>query len=283
MSEGDTQVGAPALENAYSEFFQPETADSQPTEPAETTGDDEAGETEESPSETSAETPKAESAKTGWEERYKEANSLIGRQGNELGELRKELAQLKEQLGKQQQPQKDPFEKFPGLKALDPEKLDFALQTGAAALERSLADHGLTIEDLKQAKQLAEYTSQQMTQEHLNREIGELRTKYGEETFKKYLPALQQVANSHPTLSPREAWKLATADDLEKGQTERARAMEKERKDRAKSADFGNERPTKTSSRMSSEDIQKLSPNGSGKPSPRFKALYKEAMREMGG
>ena len=281
MSDGDTQAEAPGLENAYGEFFKPETDDSPATdEAALETGDE--GETEESPSAT-ADTSKADTATTGWEDRYQELQQAYGKQGNELGQLRKEMAELKGTLEKQQ-PKQDPFEKYPQLKALDPDKRDFALQTSSAALERLLGDHGLTVDDLVQAKQSAEYATQQMTQEHLNREIGEIRAKYGEETFKKYLPVLQQVADAHPSLSPREAWKLATADDLEKGQAERAKALEKERKERAKSADFGNDRPAKPlSNRLSQEDIQKLSTKGSGRPSPRFKALYQEAMKEFGG
>lgn len=282
MSDGDTQAEAPGLENAYSEFFQPDTDESPATEDtAPETGSDEE-ETEDSASE-QADTSKADTAKTGWEGRYQELHQAYGKQGNELGQLRKELAELKGQLEKQQ-PKQDPLDKYPQLKALDPEKRDFALQTSSAALERLLGDHGLTIDDLVQAKRTADYTSQQVTQEHLNREISAIRQEFGEDTFKKYLPQLQAVADRHPTLSPREAWDLATAGDTRKSQAERAKAMEKERKERAKSADFGNERPAKPlSNRLSKDDIQKLSAIGSGKPSPRFKALYNEARRELGG
>lgn len=278
MSEGDTQEAAPELGNAYEQFFAPETESDLTTEPA-TDGGDEEGE---QPETKATETPKAEPATSDWERRYNEANSLIGRQGNELGQLRKEMAELKASL-QQQQPKVDPLEKYPGLKALDPEKRDFALQTSSAALERALQDRGLTIDDLVQGKRTAEAVQQQMTTEFLNREVGAIKQEFGEETFTKYLPALQAAADKHPTLSPREAWNLVTGEDSRKSQTDRAKALEKERKERAKSADFGNERPVKTSSRLSSEDIQKLSHKGSGKPSPRFKALYRETMKEMGG
>lgn len=282
MSEGDTPAEPTGLENAYGEFFQPDTEESPATEEtAKETGSDEE-ETEDSPSE-KADTSKADTAKTGWEGRYQELQQAYGKQGNELGQLRKELAELKSNLEKQQ-PKQDPLEKYPALKALDPDKRDFALQTSSAALERLLGDHGLTIDDLVQAKRTADYTSQQMSQEYLNREISAIRQEFGEDTFSKYLPNLQAVAEKHPTLSPREAWDMVTAADTRKSQAERAKAMEKERKERAKSADFGNERPAKPlSNRLSQDDIQKLSANGSGKPSPRFKALYKEAMRELGG
>lgn len=279
MSEGDTQEAAPELGNAYEGFFTPETESDLTTDTAEAGGEDEG----EQPESKTTETQKAEPASSDWEARYKEANTLIGRQGSELGQLRKEMAELKASLQTQQQTKTDPFEKYPGLKALDPEKRDFALQTSNAAIERALQDRGLTIDGLVQGMRTAEAVQQQMTQEFLNREVGAIRQEFGEEAFAKYLPALQAVADKHPSLSPREAWDMVTAADSRKSQTERAKAMEKERKERAKSADFGNERPVKTSSRLSQEDVQKLSNKGSGKPSPRFKALLRESMKELGG
>lgn len=279
MSEGDTQEAPSELENAYAGFFAPETESDLTTDAAEDGGDDKGEEAES----TQTETQKAAPANSDWETRYKEANNLIGRQGNELGQLRKEMADLKASLQTQQQTKTDPFEKYPQLKALDPEKRDFALQTSSAALERLLGDHGLTMEDIKQAKVNAEYATQRMTEDQMMREIGDLKREFGEESFGKYVPAMQKINAAHPDLSPQEVWDLATAKDSRKSQTERAKAMEKERKERAKSADFGNERPVKTSSRLSSEDVQKLSNKGSGKPSPRFKALYRETMKELGG
>lgn len=282
MNEGETQGEAPEMPSgAYSNFIgNSETA----TEEAQATEQESGGAEVEAPAETKAaettETSKAESTSGNWEERYTNLQRKFGEQGNELGNLRKEIEQLK----KGAEAKVDPFADDPTLKALNPEQKQMVLRGTDVAIKRLLADMGMSPTDLPQIKQMVNELYQTTTQNDLMREVSEIKKEFGEATFQKYLPKLEQVARTHPTLSPKEAWDLATAKDLRDGQTQKAKQLEAERKQRAASADFGKERPAKPmDGKLTQEALKKLSAVPQGRPSPRLVAIMREVKREMGG
>lgn len=280
MNEGDTQGEAPELPTGLYDGIIGKTDTAEDTQATEQ--ENGGSETEEAKAETAPDTPKAEPTKDNWEDRYTSLHRKFGEQGNELGNLRKQIDELKAQLGKPQQ-QQDPFANDPTLKALDPTQKDLVLRGTNVALERLLQDRGLTLDDVVKTKERAERIEQQMTQDMLAREVGEIRKEFGEQAFVKYLPQLQQIAQTHPTLSPREAWDLATARDSRSAQSEKAKQLEAERKQRAASADFGKERPAKPmDGKLTSEALKKLSAVPQGRPSPRFAAILREVKREFG-
>jgi hypothetical protein len=280
MSEGETQGESPELPTGlYDGILGKTETEETPATEQEDGGAD--AETQETAAE-AADTSKPESTTENWEERYTNLQRKFGEQGNELGELRKAVAELKANQTKQQPV--DPFADDPTLKALDPTQKNLVLRGTDVAMKRLLNDMGMDPTDLPKIKQMVTELSENTTRDAILREVGEIRKEVGEAAFAKNLPKLQAIANKHPSLSPHEAWKLATADDNREAQSKKVKALEAERKQRAASADFGKERPNKqTDGKLSQAELRKLSAKPQGRPSPRFAALLAETRREMGG
>ncbi len=277
-AEGGTQATESELpEGLYADVIgSSETPDDLTPDEPETDGEESADPEE------AAETPKPQDAtETNWEEKYRELESFVGKQGRETGER---IKALEAQLAKQQ-PKEDPFDSDPTLKSLDPSQKQMLMRAASVVLEQRLGDVGLTLDELPQLKQAVQQQTEEYTRTQINNEVNSLKEKFGEETFNRYIPQMQQLATRYPNLGPSEIFKMAAFEDLQKGQSERAKALEAERKQRAASADFGNERPAKSSNgKLTGEALKKLSAKGNaGTPSPRLKALLAEARRELGG
>lgn len=201
-----------------------------------------------------AETP-AEPTKTqtNWEERYSNADALIKRQGNELGELRKQNQQFMEMLKQRDAKSVDDPWNDPALKDVKPEQR----QVLSKAIDAILRERGLDTNKLSSYGNQLESLSLNFHKESMAREVGELRKEIGEEDWNKNLPAMQKYVDENPNsgLGFKDIYKLVSYDDIHKRYKERIQDGKQQRKEKAQ--DFG--KTTQKSQQKAGIDIDALS------------------------
>lgn len=276
-TEGDTQEAAPDdFDNAYESFLgQHEESDTE-AEPTDESAEE--SEPEESDTSENTEAPDATATEGGdsdWRKRYEELHSKFGQQGQEVGELKKQLNELRESQQKNQEPE-DPFADSALLSSLDENQKSLLLEAGRAAARQLLRESGLDPSELGNLKQTVEVQAQMAAQRDIESSIERVKEQYGSEEFQRRLPQMKEIASRNPGISVEDAFKLASYDDLKEGQSKRVEKLTKERGARAASADFGRESPNKPNSnpKLSMNELLKMPEK------QRFRAILKEQMRD---
>lgn len=230
-----------------------------------------------------AEQPKAE-PNTDWKKQYDELQKLGARQGNELGEARRQLRELQQQVErfKPKEEPKDPFEKNAYLKAL-PENQKQLLKEGVKAV---LDGMGVNLNELPQIKQRIENQEQIFRNSELREEVRRLKETVGEEMFNKHVEAVQdkydQMARSMglnywPQIPLEDVFNMVTAKELKSSLAERAKRNIEQRAQRVAAADTGKTSPkVKPPTGLDDEALAKMSPR------QRFNAILAEEQRRPG-
>ncbi len=226
-----------------------------------------------------AEAPKAETPTTDYKKQYEELQKLQSRQANELGNHRREMEQLKQELArfKPKEQAQNPLADDPWYRNLD-EKT-----RGTVDKMTELVAKKFGLDKLPNIEQRIQNQEHVFRQRELADEVNRLKASVGEETFNKHSEAIgakyDQIAQSMginywPTIPLEDVYNMVTAKELKSSLAERAKNNLTQRANRVAAADTGRTSPkTKNPSGLDDDALAKMSPR------ERFRAILAEEKR----
>jgi len=168
---------------------------------------------------------------------YEDLKSQVGKQGNELGDLRRENQSYAEKL-QQYEPQAqkaDPWVDNPQLQNLKPEEKTLLQEAFNAHLQSLGVAPDQLQYNLQQLQTQVQQTQQYQNEVELKREVADLQQKVGTETFEKYRQDMWNYYDKNPqaTHSIEDVFKIVAFDGQTTGKTLESKEVKQQRKQAA--------------------------------------------------